>query len=141
MISLIGSLLQTSVRLMLLLLDTEKEVLLLLRFPSNQLCVIIDLPKGKLTTYHNVIDAGLTESCGSATLGFPDEMCMMGTIVSAFVYTEIRLEKVPEMGYDPLGDPPRGEICIKGRTAFAGYYKNPELTREVLRDGWFHTGR
>ncbi|XP_022890504.1 long chain acyl-CoA synthetase 1-like [Olea europaea var. sylvestris] len=83
---------------------------------------------------------GLTESCGLATLGFPDEMCMMGTVGSAFVYTEIRLEEVPEMGYDPLGDPPRGEICIKGRTAFAGYYKNPELTREVLRDGWFHTG-
>lgn len=126
MISLIGSLLQTSVRLMLLLLDTEKEVLLLLRFPSNQLCVIIDLPKGKLTTYHNVIDAGLTESCGLATLGFPNEMCMMGTVGSAFVYTGIHLEKVPEMGYDPLGDPPRGEICIKGRTAFAGYYKNPD---------------
>ncbi|KAG8389589.1 hypothetical protein BUALT_Bualt02G0244800 [Buddleja alternifolia] len=53
---------------------------------------------------------GLTESCGLSTLGFPDEMCMIGTVGSAFVYTEICLEGVPEMGYDPLGDPPRGDI-------------------------------
>ncbi|KAK6118128.1 hypothetical protein DH2020_048112 [Rehmannia glutinosa] len=83
---------------------------------------------------------GLTESCGLSTLGFPDEMCLIGTVGSAFVYTEIRLEEVPEMGYDPLGDPPRGEICLRGKTPFAGYYKNPELTQEVCIDGWFHTG-
>ncbi|KAL3535092.1 hypothetical protein ACH5RR_003553, partial [Cinchona calisaya] len=83
---------------------------------------------------------GLTETCGLATAGFPDEMCLIGTVGSAFVYNEVRLEEVPEMGYDPLGDPPRGEICIRGKTAFAGYYKNPELTRETMRDGWFHTG-
>ncbi|KAJ9542994.1 hypothetical protein OSB04_022701 [Centaurea solstitialis] len=83
---------------------------------------------------------GMTETCGLATLGFPDEMCMLGTVGSAFVYTELRLEEVPEMGYDPLADPPRGEICLKGKTSFAGYYKNPELTNEVMKDGWFHTG-
>ncbi|KAG9145784.1 hypothetical protein Leryth_011222 [Lithospermum erythrorhizon] len=83
---------------------------------------------------------GLTETVGLATLGFPDEMCTMGTVGAAFVYSELRLEEVPEMGYDPLGEPPRGEICVRGKTAFAGYYKNPELTREALIDGWFHTG-
>ncbi|XP_059625544.1 long chain acyl-CoA synthetase 1-like isoform X2 [Cornus florida] len=83
---------------------------------------------------------GLTETCGLTTLGFPDEMSMIGTVGSVFVYSELRLEEVPDMGYNPLGDPPRGEICIRGKTAFAGYYKNPELTRETMRDGWFHTG-
>uniref|UniRef100_A0A5B6ZVT6 Long-chain-fatty-acid--CoA ligase n=2 Tax=Davidia involucrata TaxID=16924 RepID=A0A5B6ZVT6_DAVIN len=83
---------------------------------------------------------GLTETCGLSTIGFPDEMCMVGTVGSAFVYSELRLEEVPEMGYNPLGDPPRGEICVRGKTTFAGYYKNPELTRETVRDGWFHTG-
>ncbi|KAK3034642.1 hypothetical protein RJ639_033597 [Escallonia herrerae] len=83
---------------------------------------------------------GLTETCGLATIGFPDEMGMLGTVGSAFVYAELRLEEVPEMGYSPLADPPRGEICVRGKTAFAGYYKNQELTREAMRDGWFHTG-
>ncbi|KAF3666601.1 Long chain acyl-CoA synthetase 1 [Capsicum annuum] len=83
---------------------------------------------------------GLTETCGLATIGHPDEMCMLGTVGPPFVFTELRLEEVPEMGYDPLGDPPRGEICVRGRTTFAGYYKKPELTREAIKDGWFHTG-
>ncbi|KAM7521389.1 hypothetical protein LguiA_011291 [Lonicera macranthoides] len=83
---------------------------------------------------------GLTETCGLTTIGFPDEMSMLGTVGSAFVYSELRLEEVPEMGYNPLADPPRGEICVRGKTTFAGYYKNPELTRETMIDGWFHTG-
>ncbi|KAL5983427.1 hypothetical protein ACLOJK_017512 [Asimina triloba] len=83
---------------------------------------------------------GLTETCGLTTVAFPDEISMMGTVGVPSVYSEVRLEEVPEMGYSPLADPPRGEICARGKTVFSGYYKNPELTKEVIKDGWFHTG-
>ena len=45
------------------------------------------------------------------------------------------------MNYYHTDPNPRGELLLKGNCIFAGYYKNPEKTREVLsEDGWYSTG-
>nr|WDA53428.1 long-chain acyl-CoA synthase 1 [Erycina pusilla] len=83
---------------------------------------------------------GLTETCGQTTIGYPDDLSLIGAVGVPFTFTDLRLEEVPEMGYDPLNHPSRGEVCVRGKTLFSGYYKDPELTKEVIIDGWFHTG-
>ena len=46
---------------------------------------------------------------------------------------------VDENGEDlPTGE--KGELWVKGGNVFRGYLNRPEANKEVLTDGWFHTG-
>lgn len=45
----------------------------------------------------------------------------------------------PETGKE-LGTNQKGEIVIRNRGVFKGYWKNPQRTAETLRDGWVYTG-
>lgn len=56
--------------------------------------------------------------------------------------TDYKLIDVPELGYFSTDKPhPRGELLVKSRTLFSGYYKRDALTAEVFdEDGFYCTG-
>lgn len=41
---------------------------------------------------------------------------------------------------EQLKDRQVGELLISGNSLTKGYYKNPEATNELIRDGWLHSG-
>jgi long-chain acyl-CoA synthetase len=69
---------------------------------------------------------GLTESCGPISLNTPGDV-RFGTVG----------RPLPEVSARVAED---GEILIKSRKLFAGYYKNPGETSKAMSSGWFHTG-
>ncbi|MCY7302596.1 MAG: long-chain fatty acid--CoA ligase [Thermoleophilia bacterium] len=70
---------------------------------------------------------GLTECTTGVTTNTPQNW-RFGTVGQAFPGTELRLAA-------------DGELLVKSETVFAGYYKEPEATADVLdADGWVHTG-
>ncbi|KAJ9065178.1 medium-chain fatty acid-CoA ligase faa2 [Entomophthora muscae] len=84
---------------------------------------------------------GLTETAAAGCVSMIGER-KSGHVGPPTPNTEVKLMDIPEMNYFASNQPfPRGEICLRGANIFRGYYKEPELTREVLdEDGWFHTG-
>ncbi|MFT5357969.1 MAG: long-chain acyl-CoA synthetase [Polyangiales bacterium] len=78
-----------------------------------------------------VIGYGLTEACTVLTVNDlrPFRADSVGAPVEG-VELEVR-------GADSMGV---GEIWARGRTVFAGYYKDEAQTAEVLQDGWLRTG-
>ncbi|CAL8105307.1 unnamed protein product [Calicophoron daubneyi] len=82
---------------------------------------------------------GSTEVGGlmSATLPCETNAGLAGAVYSSF---SVRLTDVPEMGIKASRDK-MGEICAKGDSCTAGYYKDEEKTRELIdADGFLHTG-
>jgi long-chain acyl-CoA synthetase len=83
---------------------------------------------------------GLTETCGASFIAQP-RGGHSGTVGPPLASLELRFEGSEELGYDPNGEPPRGEILIRGPALFGGYYKDEEKTKESIdSDGWFHSG-
>lgn len=78
-----------------------------------------------------VIGYGLSEACTVVTVNglAPFRADSVGSPLSG---TEIRIE-----GADAEGV---GEVVVQGPTLMDGYLDDPELSAEVLRDGWLYTG-
>jgi long-chain acyl-CoA synthetase len=89
----------------------------------------------------NIIQGyGLTETCaGLAVQQIP--AYNPSDTGSCGLSTDFKLRRVDGLNYDPRGEIMAGELLVRGPHVFKGYYKQPELTKEVLQeDGWFATG-
>lgn len=62
----------------------------------------------------------------------------VGTVGSAL--QNVRIKIVNPDTDEPVEVGIKGELCGQGYNAMIGYYKMPEQTSKVLRNGWMHTG-
>lgn len=76
---------------------------------------------------HLVEAYGMTEVCGSISNG-PQKDAPADSVGMTVPYCETRI------------DEENGEILMKAPYQMIGYYKNPEKTAAVLRNGWIHSG-
>ncbi len=68
---------------------------------------------------------GLTETSALVSTN-PPGRCKYGTVGPPVPGTEVRIVD--------------GEVCVRSELVMAGYWNEPELTAETIRDGWLYTG-
>jgi long-chain acyl-CoA synthetase len=82
---------------------------------------------------------GLTETAPLVTATPWGGINKPGTVGVPVPDTDIKIVSVDDPDKElPIGEV--GEILIKGPQIMMGYYKNPEETAKVLKDGWFYSG-
>jgi long-chain acyl-CoA synthetase len=70
---------------------------------------------------------GLTETSPVVSVNTPEHN-RLGSVGRVLPGTDIRISA-------------EGEIAVRGPAVMSGYYRRPDLTKEVIDDdGWFHTG-
>ncbi len=80
---------------------------------------------------------GLSETSPVASFNHPDKERKPGSIGTPIRGVEM---KVGDDEGNAVDDGEVGQIWISGENVMKGYWKKPDATEEVMRDGWFATG-
>jgi long-chain acyl-CoA synthetase len=80
---------------------------------------------------------GLSETSPVASFNHPGRERKPGSIGTPIRGVEM---KVVDADGNELAPGEAGEIVIRGHNVMKGYWRRPEATAAVIRDGWFHTG-
>jgi len=82
---------------------------------------------------------GMTESGGDLAVSRADHDALVGSgsIGGPTTGREVRIVDAADR---PLDRGEVGEMVLRGTGFMDGYYKNPEATAEIFRNGWLHTG-
>ena len=92
---------------------------------------------------------GLTETSPVLTMGKPKSTLTFSTDSERYRRQSMAGWPVPNVEVRVVdlndNDVPKdgqtiGEVIAQSDSVMEGYYKDPETTRAVIRDGWFHTG-
>jgi len=79
---------------------------------------------------------GMTETMGP-TVVLPRDSDNIASIGKPLPWVEIKIVDDNEREL-PIGSV--GELVVKSWCVMVGYYKDPEATNQVMRNGWLHTG-
>jgi long-chain acyl-CoA synthetase len=82
---------------------------------------------------------GLTETTPVITATPWKGKIKPGTVGTPISSTDIKIVDI-DTGKEELKTGEPGEIIVKGPQVMKGYYKQPEETAHVLKDGWLYTG-
>lgn len=115
---------------------------------SLRFAVVFGAPSSPvlLERFHKVCpNAFLLNGWGMTETAAPNAFLPTGTATREITHTgtfQPGIEaKIVDEGGNALPDGQEGELWLKGAAVMVGYYKEPELTRQVLtEDGWLKTG-
>src|SRR5512141_145863 len=97
-----------------------------------------------------MVGYGLTETSPIITLAEPRQVLTDSEpperrqerlAMTGWAIPGVQIRVVEAHGVDVRPDGEQiGEIVVRGNTVMDGYYRDPEATRDTIRDGWLHTG-
>ena len=80
---------------------------------------------------------GLTEASTIFWLPIDKAVMKMGSVGQPVIHGEVRIVDGRGKNVNP-GE--IGEIIVRGPILMSGYWKRPDLTKKVIKNGWLHTG-